>query len=247
MELSGKVALVTGASRGIGRAVAERLATEGVHVVLNFASSEDAAREVLAGIDRAGGAGSLERFDIGDAARVDAAVRKILDARGRLDILVNNAGVTRDNLLMRLTESDFDEVVRVNLKGTFLVTKAVSRQMIRQKGGRILNVSSVVGEMGNAGQSIYSASKAGLIGFTKSLARELASRGITVNAVAPGFITTDMTEALPEAARSAFLEQIPLGRFGTPSEVADLAAFLVSDRAGYITGQVIGINGGLYM
>lgn len=247
MDLSGKVALVTGASRGIGRAVAERLAAEGAHVVLNFASREEAAREVLTGIEQAGGAGSLERFDIGDAARVDAAVKRILDARGRIDILVNNAGVTRDNLLMRLTEADFDEVVRINLKGTFLVTKAVSRQMVRQKGGRILIVSSVVGEMGNAGQSIYSASKAGLIGFTKSLARELASRGITVNAVTPGFIATDMTEALPETARKAFLEQIPLGRFGAPSEVADLAAFLASDRAGYITGQVVGINGGLYM
>ena len=247
MDLAGKVALVTGASRGIGRAIAVRLAAEGAHVSLNFASREDAAREVLAQIEAAGGTASLERFDIGDAAQVDTAVRRILDIRGRIDILVNNAGVTRDNLLMRLTEADFDEVVRINLKGTFLVTKAVSRQMVRQKGGRILIVSSVVGEMGNPGQSIYSATKAGLIGFTKSLARELASRGITVNAVTPGFITTDMTEALPEAARSAFLEQIPLGRFGAPGEVADLAAFLVSDRAGYVTGQVIGINGGLYM
>lgn len=247
MDLSGKVALVTGASRGIGRAVAERLAAEGAHVVLNYTSREEAARETLASIEKAGGSGSLERFDIGDGSQVDAAVRKILEASGRIDILVNNAGVTRDNLLMRLTEADFDEVIRINLKGTFLVTKAVSRQMVRQKGGRILIVSSVVGEMGNAGQSVYSASKAGLIGFTKSLARELASRGITVNAVTPGFIATDMTEALPEAARNAFLGQIPLGRFGAAGEVADLAEFLVSDRAGYITGQVIGINGGLYM
>ena len=247
MELSGKVALVTGASRGIGRAVAERLASEGAHVALNFASREDAAREVLAGIERSGGAGTLARFDVGDAAGVDAAVKRILDARGRIDILVNNAGIARDNLLMRLTEADFDEVVRINLKGAFLVTKAVARPMVRQKGGRILVVSSVVGEMGNAGQSIYSASKAGLIGFTKSLARELASRGITVNAVTPGFIATDMTDALPEGSRDAFREQIPLGRFGAPSEVAALAAFLVSDEAGYITGQIIGINGGLYM
>ncbi len=247
MDLSGKVALVTGSSRGIGRAIAERLSGGGAHVLLNFASREEAAREVLAAIEGAGGTGSLERFDIGDAGQVDGAVRRILEARGRIDILVNNAGVTRDNLLMRLTEADFDEVVRTNLKGTFLVTKAVSRQMVRQKGGRILTVSSVVGEMGNAGQSIYAASKAGLIGFTKSLARELASRGITVNAITPGFITTDMTEALPEAARQGFLEQIPLGRFGAPGEVAELAAFLVSDRAAYITGQVVGINGGLYM
>lgn len=247
MGLSGKVALVTGASRGIGRAVAERLAAEGAHVVLNFASREDAAREVLAGIEQAGGDGSLQKFDVGDAGQVDAAIKKILEERGRIDILVNNAGITRDNLLMRLTEADFDEVVRINLKGTFLVTKAVSRQMVRQKGGRIVILSSVVGEMGNAGQSIYSATKAGLIGFAKSLARELASRGITVNAITPGFITTDMTEGLPEAARKTFLEQIPLGRFGAPGEVAGLAAFLVSEEAGYVTGQVIGINGGLYM
>jgi len=180
MRLAGKVALVTGASRGIGRAVAERFASEGAVVVLNFASNEAAAREVLAGIESAGGKGILSPFDVGDATRVDAAVQAVISEQGRIDVLVNNAGVTRDNLLMRLSEEDFDTVVRTNLKGTFLVTKAVSRQMIRQRGGRIVNISSVVGEMGNAGQSVYAASKAGILGFTKSLARELASRGITV-------------------------------------------------------------------
>jgi 3-oxoacyl-[acyl-carrier protein] reductase len=247
MRLAGKTALVTGASRGIGRAIAERLAAERAWVALNFASREDAAREVLAGIESAGGQGALERFDVGDSSEVDAAVQRIFSARGRIDILVNNAGITRDNVLMRLTEADFDEVVRINLKGTFLVSKAVSRHMIRQRAGRIVNIGSVVGEMGNAGQSIYAATKAGLIGFTKSLARELASRGITVNAITPGFIATDMTGSLPEAARKGFLERIPLGRFGEPAEVAELAAYLASEGAGYVTGQAIGINGGLYM
>lgn len=247
MRLSGKVALVTGASRGIGRAIAERVAAEGAWVALNFASREEAAREVLAGIESAGGKGALERFDVGDSSQVDAAVERIATARGRIDILVNNAGITRDNLLIRLTEADFDEVVRINLKGSFLVSKAVCRHMIRQRSGRIVNIGSVVGEMGNAGQSIYAATKAGLIGFTKSLARELASRGITVNAITPGFIATDMTGNLPEAARKGFLERIPLGRFGEPAEVAELTAYLASEGAGYITGQAIGINGGLYM
>jgi len=218
MRLSGKTALVTGASRGIGRAIALRFAAEGAFVVVNYAGNE-----------------------------VDTAVKAIVAERGRIDILVNNAGVTRDNLLMRLTEDDFDAVVRTNLKGTFLVTKFVSRQMIRQRCGRIVNMSSVVGEMGNAGQSVYAATKAGILGFTKAMARELASREITVNAIAPGFITTDMTEKLPEAARKEFAERIPLGRFGAPEEVAELALFLASDAAAYVTGQVVGINGGMYM
>jgi 3-oxoacyl-[acyl-carrier protein] reductase len=247
MRLSGKTALVTGASRGIGRAIAVRFAAEGAFVVVNYAGNEAAAGETLAAIESAGGKGVLSRFDVGGAGEVDTAVKAIVAERGRIDILVNNAGVTRDNLLMRLTEDDFDAVVRTNLKGTFLVTKVVSRQMIRQRWGRIVNMSSVVGEMGNAGQSIYAATKAGILGFTKAMARELASRQITVNAIAPGFITTDMTSTLPEAARKEFAERIPLGRFGAPEEVAELALFLVSDAAAYVTGQVVGINGGMYM
>jgi len=247
MRLSGKTALVTGASRGIGRAIAVRFAREGAFVVVNYAGNDAAAAETLAAIESAGGGAVLSRFDVGDAAQVDESVKAIVASRGRIDILVNNAGVTRDNLLMRLTEDDFDAVVRTNLKGTFLVTKAVSRQMIRQKGGRIVNMSSVVGEMGNAGQSVYAATKAGIIGFTKAMARELASRGITVNAIAPGFVTTDMTEKLPEATRKEFAERIPLGRFGAPEEVAELALFLCSDAAAYVTGQVVGINGGMHM
>ncbi|MFA6146886.1 MAG: 3-oxoacyl-[acyl-carrier-protein] reductase [bacterium] len=247
MMLSGKTALVTGASRGIGRAIALRFAAEGAFVVVNYAGNDAAAGETLAAIESAGGKAVLSRFDVGSAAEVDAAVKAIIADRGRIDILVNNAGVTRDNLLMRLTEDDFDAVVRTNLKGTFLVTKVVSRQMIRQRSGRIVNMSSVVGEMGNAGQSVYAATKAGILGFTKAMARELASREITVNAIAPGFITTDMTEKLPEAARKEFAERIPLGRFGAPEEVAALALFLASDAAAYVTGQVVGVNGGMYM
>ncbi len=247
MRLAGKTALVTGASRGIGRAIAVRFAAEGAFVVVNYAGNEAAAGETHGAITSAGGSAALSRFDVGDAAQVDAAVKAIVADRGRLDILVNNAGITRDNLLMRLTEDDFDAVVRTNLKGTFLVTKAASRQMIRQRGGRIVNMSSVVGETGNAGQSVYAATKAGILGFTRAMAKELAPRGITVNAIAPGFITTDMTATLPEAARAEFAARIPLGRFGAPEEVAELALFLASDAAGYVTGQGIGINGGMHM
>ncbi|PWB62224.1 MAG: 3-oxoacyl-[acyl-carrier-protein] reductase [Deltaproteobacteria bacterium] len=247
MRLAGKVALVTGSARGIGKSIVERFAAEGAVAVISDVVNETAARETLAGIEKAGGRGMVEMFDVGDAAQVDAAVARIVAAQGRIDILVNNAGITRDNLLMRMTEEDFDAVVRTNLKGTFLLTKAVSRHMIKQRGGRIVNMSSVVGLMGNAGQSNYSAAKAGIAGFTKSMARELGSRGITVNAIAPGFIQTAMTSSLPEAVQKAFLDQIPLKRFAAPEEVAELALYLASDGAGYVTGQVIGINGGLYM
>ncbi len=247
MRLSGKVALVTGSARGIGKAIGERFAAEGAFVVVSDVAGEEAARETLAGIVSRGGQGAVEMFDVAESDGVDRAIGAVVAARGRLDVVVNNAGITRDALLMRMGDDDFDAVVKVNLRGTYLVTKAAAKVMVKQRSGRIVNVSSVVGQMGNFGQTNYAAAKAGILGFTKSAARELASRGITVNAIAPGFITTAMTDKLPENVRSAFLAQIPLGRFGAAEEVADLAAFLASDGAGYITGQVIGINGGLYM
>ena len=247
MRLSGKVALVTGSARGIGKTIVERFAAEGAVVVLSDVANEAGAAATLAGIVGGRGKGMVAMFDVGDAGQVDAAVQRIVTEQGRIDVLVNNAGITRDSLLMRLSEDDFDAVVRTNLKGTFLLTKSVSRHMVKQRSGRIINMSSVVGQMGNAGQSNYSAAKAGIIGFTKSMARELASRGVTVNAIAPGFIMTAMTEALPENVRNAFLGQIPMGRFGSPEDVADLAVYLASEGASYVTGQVIGVNGGLYM
>ena len=247
MRLSGKVALVTGSARGIGRSIAELFCAEGATVVVNDVGSDAGARETLGGLEAAGGKGSVEMFDVSDAAQVDAGVKNILAAHGRIDVLVNNAGITRDNLLLRLSEDDFDAVYRVNLKGTFLLTKMVTRNMIKQRSGKVVNISSVVGMMGNAGQSNYAAAKAGIIGFTKATARELASRNITVNAIAPGFIRTAMTAALPEAVQKAFEAQIPLGRFAEPREVAELALFLASDASSYITGQVVGINGGMYM
>jgi len=246
MRLSGKVALVTGSARGIGRAIAEVFCAEGATVVVNDVGSDAGARETLAVLEAAGGKGSVEMFDVSDAAQVDAGVKSILAVHGRIDVLVNNAGITRDNLLLRMSEEEFDAVIRVNLKGTYLLTKTVTRHMMKQRSGKVVNISSVVGMMGNAGQSNYAAAKAGIIGFTKATARELASRNITVNAIAPGFIQTAMTAALPEAVQKAFLAQIPLGRFAEPREVAELALFLASDASSYITGQVIGINGGMY-
>ncbi|MEK6778545.1 MAG: 3-oxoacyl-[acyl-carrier-protein] reductase [Candidatus Deferrimicrobiota bacterium] len=247
MRLPGKVALVTGSARGIGKAIVERFAAEGAVVVVSDLGNEAGARETLAAVEGAGGKGMIEMFDVGDSAQVENAVKNILAAQGRIDILVNNAGITRDNLLLRMSEEDFDAVIKTNLKGTFLLTKTVSRHMIKQRSGRIVNMSSVVGMMGNAGQSNYSAAKAGIAGFTKSMARELGSRGVTVNAIAPGFVKTAMTASLPEAVQKSFLDRIPLGRFAAPEEVAELALYLASDAAGYVTGQVIGINGGLYM
>jgi 3-oxoacyl-[acyl-carrier protein] reductase len=246
MRLSGKVALVTGSARGIGRSIAELFCSEGATVVVNDVGSDAGARETLAALEAAGGKGSVEMFDVSDAAQVDAGVKNILQAHGRIDVLVNNAGITRDNLLLRMSEEEFDAVIRVNLKGTYLLTKTVTRHMMKQRSGKVVNISSVVGMMGNAGQSNYAAAKAGIIGFTKATARELASRNITVNAIAPGFIRTAMTAALSEAVQKAFLAQIPLGRFAEPREVAELALFLASDASSYITGQVVGINGGMY-
>ena len=245
--LSGKVALITGSVRGIGRAIARQFSEEGATVVINDVGDEAAAVETLAAIKDSGGKGSVRMFDVSSATGVDAAVNGILENHGRIDILVNNAGITKDNLLMRMSEDEFDVVLRVNLKGAFLLTKAVSRHMIKQRSGRIINISSVVGLMGNAGQANYAAAKAGIIGLTKATAREVASRNVTVNAIAPGFILTAMTDSLPEGVRNALLTQIPMGRFAEPGEVASLALFLASDASSYITGQVIGINGGMYM
>lgn len=247
MSLAGRVALVTGASRGIGRAIASALGRAGAHVVINFRGNEAAAHESLAALQAAGGSGEISQFDVADEAQVEAAAKKIIDGHKKIDILVNNAGVTSDNLLMRTKPADWDDVIGTNLKGTVLCAKIVSRYMIRQHFGRIVNLSSVVGQTGNVGQSLYAASKAGIIGFTKSLAREVASRHVTVNAVAPGFIESDMTAKLPEKLREEFLRTIPLGRFGTCEEVAEMIVFLAGEKAGYITGQVFNVNGGMYM
>ncbi|HEY1372455.1 MAG TPA: 3-oxoacyl-[acyl-carrier-protein] reductase [Candidatus Binatia bacterium] len=247
MILQGQVALVTGASRGIGRAIALDLARLGAHVVVNYATNASAAQETLKEIGAAGGSGELAPFDVSDERGVDSGVKKVVDQHKKIDIVVNNAGVTSDNLLVRLKAEDWDRVLGINLKGTVHCTKAVCRGMLRERYGRIINITSVVGQTGNAGQSVYAASKAGIIGFTRAMARELGSRGITVNAVAPGYIETEMTEKLPEDLKQEFLRSIPLGRFGSGAEVAAVVSFLASPAAGYITGQVIGVNGGLLM
>jgi 3-oxoacyl-[acyl-carrier protein] reductase len=247
MELSGRVALVTGASRGIGRAVARALARRGAMVVINYARNTSAAQETLREIARAGGSAELAPFDVADSAQVDETVKKIVDQHKKIDILVNNAGIVIDDLLLRIKNEDWDRVMRTNLGGTVNCTRAVCRSMIRERWGRVINITSVVGQIGNPGQSAYAASKAGIIGFTKAVARELASRAITVNAVAPGFIETEMTDRLPEKVKEEYLRSVPLGRFGTSEEVAAAVCFLASDEAGYITGQVISVNGGLSM
>jgi 3-oxoacyl-[acyl-carrier protein] reductase len=246
-DLTSQVALVTGSSRGIGRAIAERLARDGATVLIHYVQQQAAAEEVCTTIRASGGKADLCHFDIAKGAEVTTAIHEAVERHGKIDILVNNAGMSIDNLLLRLKEEDWDRVIDVNLKGAFLCTKAVSRSMLRQKGGRIINLTSVVAQTGNAGQSAYAAAKAGIIGFTKTMAKELASRSITVNAVAPGFIETDMTGSLPEQVKSGYLSLIPVGRWGTSAEVAEVVAFLASPLAGYITGQVININGGMYM
>ena len=245
--LTGKVALVTGASRGIGRAIALKLAAEGAAVVINYHGSMEKAKEVKAEIESDGGIAEIMQCNVADYQATEAMIRKVTDDFGRLDILVNNAGITRDGLLMKMSEEDYDTVLDTNLKGTFHCIRFAARQMLRQRGGRIINLSSVSGILGNAGQANYSASKAGVIGLTKSAARELASRGITVNAVAPGFIETDMTAVLPEKVKEASVSQIPLGKFGSPEQVASAVAFLASDSARYITGQTIHVDGGMAM
>ena len=238
--LTGKVALVTGASRGIGRAIALKLAAEGAAVVINYHGSMEKAKEVKAEIESDGGIAEIMQCNVADYQATEAMIRKVTDDFGRLDILVNNAG-------MKMSEEDYDTVLDTNLKGTFHCIRFAARQMLRQRGGRIINLSSVSGILGNAGQANYSASKAGVIGLTKSAARELASRGITVNAVAPGFIETEMTAVLLEKVRESAVAQIPMGAFGTAEDVAEAVAFLASDSARYITGQTIHVDGGMAM
>ena len=247
MKLEGKVALITGASRGIGRATALKFAAEGAKVAINFAGNTQKAEEVKNLIESNGGEALLVQGDVSDFAKVGEIVEKVVETWGKIDILVNNAGITRDTLLLKMSESDFDEVIATNLKGVFNCTKAVTKLMMKQRSGRIVNMSSVVGIMGNAGQANYSAAKAGIIGFTKSVAKELASRGVTVNAIAPGFIGTDMTDAIPEKIKSDMISKIPLGKIGEPEDVANAALFFVSEEAKYITGQIICVDGGMAM
>ena len=247
MSIAGKCAVVTGGSRGIGRAVCLELARGGANVALCYAGSEAAALETAAACEQLGVKALAVQCDVSQAEQVSALMEEALAAFGRIDILVNNAGITRDSLLMSMKEADFDQVLAANLKGTFLCMKAVTRQMVKQRYGRIINLSSVVGLRGNAGQANYAASKAGVVGLTKSAAKELAGRNITVNAVAPGFIDTDMTAAMTDKAKEATLAAIPMGRMGAAEDVARAAAFLAGEDAGYITGQVLCVDGGMAM
>lgn len=247
MNLTGKVALVTGASRGIGRQIAVTLAGYGATVIVNYNGSQEKAEAVVKEIEEKGGHAEAIRCNVAQFDQAKELIDCVVKEHGHLDILVNNAGITKDNLIMKMSEEDFDGVLDTNLKGAFNCVKHVARQMLKQKSGRIINISSVSGVMGNAGQANYCASKAGLIGLTKSVARELGSRGITSNAVAPGFIETEMTDVLPEDVKKSMGDQIPLKKFGKTEDVAETVAFLASDLAGYITGQVIQVDGGMAM
>ncbi|MBO1510445.1 3-oxoacyl-[acyl-carrier-protein] reductase [Metabacillus bambusae] len=245
--LENKVALVTGASRGIGKAIALELAENGASVAVNYAGSEAKANEVVDEIKANGGNAFAIKADVSNTEDVQNMIKEVISQFGQLDILVNNAGITRDNLLMRMKDAEWDDVINTNLKGVFLCTKGVTRQMMKQRSGRIINITSVVGVSGNAGQANYVAAKAGVIGLTKTTAKELASRNITVNAVAPGFITTDMTDELSEEMKAEMLKQIPLAKLGEPSDIANIVTFLASEKSKYITGQTMHVNGGMVM
>lgn len=247
MELSGKTALVTGAGRGIGAAIAKKLADKGATVIINYSGNDKAAQDTLDDIAADGNKAEIYKCNVADYEEVEQMIQYVVQKYKKIDILINNAGITRDGLIMRMSEKDFDDVIDVNLKGTFNCIRHVARQMIKQRCGRIVNMSSVVGIAGNAGQVNYAASKAGVIGITKSAAKELAARGITVNAIAPGYIDTDMTRVLSDDIKDGIVSQIPLKRMGQVSDIADAAVFLVSDRASYITGQVLSVDGGMNM
>jgi 3-oxoacyl-[acyl-carrier protein] reductase len=245
--MEGKIAVVTGASRGIGRSIALALADAGAHVVVNYAGNAQAAKEVAEAIEQKGRQAIIYQADVADSEQVATMMEEVLKVFGKIDILVNNAGITRDNLLMRMKEEEWDQVIATNLKGVYNCIKAVTRPMMKQRSGRIINISSVVGSVGNPGQANYVAAKAGVIGLTKATAKELASRGITVNAVAPGFIETDMTAKLNEEIQASLLTQIPLQKLGQPNDVAHMVCFLASEKASYVTGQTIHVDGGMFM
>lgn len=246
-KLAGKTAIITGASRGIGAEIARKFSEAGAKVVVNYSGSQEKAEAVVAEIQEKGGEAIAVKANVSDSDAVKSMIDETMKAFGSIDILVNNAGITRDNLMMRMKDDEWDDVINTNLKGVFICTKGVTRQMMKQRAGRIINIASIVGVMGNAGQANYVAAKAGVIGLTKTTARELASRNITANAVAPGFITTDMTDALGDDIQKAMLSQIPLGRFGKPEEVAKAALFLASDDSSYMTGQTLHLDGGMVM